>query len=123
MASSCKSLLTTVARFSDAIKNVKDNPQSKSDLAKMIADTLVNFNNALTNIVTVQGDVGARQNMLQSSKDLNSDLQLSGKEVLSQIEDLDYAEASTRLQMQSFVLSASQQSFVKVSQLSLFTYL
>jgi flagellar hook-associated protein 3 FlgL len=118
-----QSLLTTVARISDALKTVKDTPDSKAALAKTISDTLTNFSNAITNIVTVQGDVGARQNMLESSKSLNSDLELSGKEVLSQIQDLDYAEASTRLQMQSFVLSASQQSFVKVSQLSLFTYL
>lgn len=118
-----QSLLTTVARFSDAMKNVGGSQQSKDELAKIVAKTLTNFQNVITNVVSVQGDVGARQNMLESSKNLNADLQLNGKEVLSQLEDLDYAEASTRLQMQSFVLSAAQQSFVKVSQLSLFSYL
>lgn len=118
-----QSLLTTVARFSEAMKNVTDSQASKDELAKIVAKTLTNFQNVLTNIVSVQGDVGARQNTLESSKDLNADLQLNGKEVLSQLEDLDYAEASTRLQMQSFVLSAAQQSFVKVSQLNLFTYM
>jgi flagellar hook-associated protein 3 FlgL len=61
--------------------------------------------------------------MLESTKNLNSDVELNSKEVLSQLEDLDYAEASTRLQMQTFVLSAAQQSFIKISELSLFKYM
>jgi flagellar hook-associated protein 3 FlgL len=116
-------LLTTVARFSQAMKDVENTESSKKELSKIVAKTVANFENAITNIVSVQGEVGARQNMLQSSKDANADLELTGKEVLSQLEDLDYAEASTRLQMQSFVLSAAQQSFVKVSELSLFKYM
>lgn len=116
-------LLTTVSRFSEAMKNVENNDHSKNELAKIVAKTVTNLENAITNIVSVQGEVGARQNMLESSKNANADLELTGKEVLSQLEDLDYAEASTRLQMQSFVLSAAQQSFVKVSELSLFKYM
>lgn len=116
-------LLTSVSRFSEAMKKVENTPESKVELAKIIAKTLTNLQNAIDNMATAQGDVGARQNMLESTKDLHLDTELFGKVVLSQLEDLDYAEASTRLQMQTFVLSASQQSFVKISQLSLFTYL
>lgn len=116
-------LLTTVSRFSEAMKNVDNTPESKAALGVLIAKTLTNLENAITNIASVQGEVGARQNMLESSKNLNSDVQLTSNQVLSQLEDLDYAEASTRLQMQSFVLSAAQQSFVKVSELSLFKYI
>lgn len=116
-------LLTTVSRFSEAMKNLDGSQQSKDDLAKIIAKTLASFENVITNISSVQGEVGARQNMLDSTKDLNSDSELNNKEVLSQIQDLDYAEASTRLQMQTFVLSAAQQSFIKVSELSLFKFM
>jgi len=116
-------LLTTVSRFSEAMKNVTNTQNSKEDLAKIVARTLVSLENAMTNIAAVQGDVGARQNLLDSSKDLNADVELNSREILSQLEDLDYAEASTRLQMQTFVLSAAQQSFIKISELSLFKYL
>lgn len=116
-------LLTTVSRFSEAMKGLDGTQQSKDDFAKIIAKTIASFENVITNISSVQGDVGARQNMLDSTKDLNLDLELNSKEVLSQLEDLDYAEASTRLQMQTFVLSAAQQSFMKVSELSLFKYM
>lgn len=116
-------LLTTVSRFSEAMKGLNGTQQSKDDFAKIIAKTIASFENVITNISSVQGDVGARQNMLDSTKNLNLDLELNSKEVLSQLEDLDYAEASTRLQMQTFVLSAAQQSFMKVSELSLFKYM
>jgi len=116
-------LLTTVSRFSEAMKGVDGTQQSKDELAKIIAKTLTNFENVITNIASVQGDVGARQNMLESTQELNLDIELNSKIVLSQLEDLDYAEASTRLQMQSFVLSAAQQSFIKISELSLFRYM
>ena len=118
-----QSLLTTVSRFSESMKAVENTQQSKDELAKMIAKTLTNLENVMTNIASVQGDVGARQNMLESTKELNLDIELNSKIVLSQLEDLDYAEASTRLQMQTFVLSAAQQSFIKISELSLFKYM
>jgi flagellar hook-associated protein 3 FlgL len=108
-------LLTTVSRFSEAMKGLNGTQQSKDDLAKIIAKTLASFENVITTVSSVQGDVGARQNMLDSTKDLNSDIELNGKGVLSQLEDLDFAEASTRLQMQTFILSAAQQSFIKIS--------
>jgi len=116
-------LLTTVSRFSAAMKNVDGTQASKDALSKVISQTLANLDNAVSNISSAQSNVGARQNMLDSSKQINSDVQLSGQKVLSQLQDLDYAEAATRLQMQSFVLSAAQQSFVKISDLSLFKYM
>lgn len=116
-------LLTTVSRFSEAMKGVDSTQQSKDDFAKIVAKTLASLENVMTNISSVQGDVGARQNMLESTKNLNSDIELNSKEILAQLEDLDYAEASTRLQMQTFVLSAAQQSFIKISELSLFKYM
>lgn len=116
-------LLTTLSRFGEAMQYVKDDPASKLELGKVIAKTLTNLQNAMTQLSTIQGEVGARLNTLDSAKDLNLDSDLFGRKVLSQLEDLDYAEASTRLQMETFVLSAAQSSFVKVSQLTLFSYL
>ncbi len=118
-----QSLLTTLTRFSALMKNAQNNPASRQDIAAMAAKTLTNLNNAVTVVASTQSGVGARLNLLDSSKELNLDVELSTKTVLAQIEDLDYAEASTRLQMQTFVLSAAQQSFMKVSELSLFKYM
>jgi flagellar hook-associated protein 3 FlgL len=116
-------LLTTLARFSDAMRNVQDSPESKAELSEIINKTLTNLSNSVTQISEVQGEVGARLNTLESAKDLNLDTELFSKKVLSELQDVDIAEASTRLAMETLVLNAAQQSFVKVSQLTLFTYL
>lgn len=122
-ATNKQGLLTTLSRFSDAMRNVKDNPESRAELASTVAQTLTNLNNTITQISSVHGEVGARLNTLESAKDLNLDTVLFTEKVLADLEGLDIAEASTRLQMESLVLSAAQQSFVKVSQLALFNYL
>lgn len=118
-----ESILTTLSRLASAMRNVKDTPASEAELSKMIDKSLVNLTNAISTITVVQGEVGARLNTLDSSKALNLDVKLSTKTVISSLESLDYAEATTTLAMQSLVLSAAQQSFSKVSQLTLFNYL
>ncbi len=116
-------LLTTLSRFSEAMKNVKDTPESKTELAKIVAKTMTNVGNAITNTSAVQGEVGARQNTLESSRDLNLDVALFTKQTLTNLESLDVAEATIRLSMQTLTLNASQQGFAKISQLTLFSYL
>lgn len=116
-------LLTTLSRFSEAMKTVLDTPESKAKLSEIIDKTLTNLQNAVTNLTSVQGELGSRLNTLESSKELNLDITLSTKTVLAGLQDLDYGEASIQLTMQSLVLSAAQQSFSKVSQLTLFNYL
>ena len=105
------------------MKNIDNTEEGKAQFKEMVDKTLVNLNFALTNITSVHGEVGARLNTLESSKDLNLDSNVHNEKVLNDLQSLDYAEASTRLQMETFVLSAAQQSFVKVSQLTLFSYL
>jgi flagellar hook-associated protein 3 FlgL len=116
-------ILTTLSRFSQAMRAVDNTPESKAELTKVLNNVLKNLDNSISTIASVQGDLGARLNTLDASKDLNLDIEVYSKKVLSDIESLDYAEASTRLSIQSLVLSATQQSFVKISQLSLFSYL
>jgi flagellar hook-associated protein 3 FlgL len=45
------------------------------------------------------------------------------KTTRSDVEDLDYTEAITRMNKDQLALEAAQSSFAKISQLSLFKYL
>ena len=47
---------------------------------------------------------------------------LTLEETLAGIEDLDYAEALSRLSLEATTLEAAQQSFVRTQQLSLFNF-
>jgi len=77
----------------------------------------------MSRILEVQADLGARMNSIDSTRNLHVDLELQAQEVLSKVRDLDFAEAVSRLSFQSFLLEAAQQSFVRVSGLSLFNAL
>ncbi len=78
---------------------------------------------SLEKIITTQSSVGVRLKVLDSQQAFNEDFSLNMKTVLSSTEDLDYAEAITRLNAQTLSLQVAQQAFSQVKQLSLFNYL
>ncbi|MGN0921688.1 MAG: flagellar hook-associated protein FlgL [Cellvibrio sp.] len=118
-----ESILTTLSRMAQAMRAVENNSESKAELSKMVSKSVTNLTNAISNITVMQGEVGARLNTIESSKALNLDVKLSTQTVISSMESLDYADATIQLKMQTLVLEAAQQSFSKVSQLTLFNYL
>jgi flagellar hook-associated protein 3 FlgL len=92
-------------------------------LGDLISETLDNLESSQTNISTVRAKIGARLNTLQSSSDLQDGLGLVNKQVLSEVRDLDYASAISQLTQENLVLQAAQQSFAKISGLTLFNFL
>ena len=54
---------------------------------------------------------------------LSDDVRLVSQEVLSELSDVDFAEAVSRLSLQTFLLEAAQQSYTTISRLSLFNQL
>ena len=68
-------------------------------------------------------DVGARMNQVDMQIDLIDENVLRLKTTLSEVQDLDYTEAVTRMNKQMMALQASMSSFSKISQLSLFDYI
>jgi flagellar hook-associated protein 3 FlgL len=92
-------------------------------LGDLISETLDNLESSQTNISTVRAKIGARLNTLQSSSDLQDGLGLVNKQVLSEVRDLDYAAAISQLTQENLVLQAAQQSFAKISGLTLFNFL
>ncbi len=116
-------VLTTLARFSAAMKQVDGTQESKEFMSQMVADTLNNTNNIQTSILETTAELGARLNTLESTKELHLDTDLVSREIMSDLRDLDYAEAASRLASQTLVLEAAQATFVRVSQLTLFSRL
>ena len=93
---------------------------TQAEYDALIAETLVNLDNAQESIILKQTELGGRLNAVESTTAFLEDSELYTKEIRSQLQDVDYAEAISNLSFQSFVLQAAQQSFAQVSQLSLF---
>lgn len=86
-------------------------------------NTVGDLGNAIDHIVNAQANLGPRINNLDEQSSINDTFKLQIQENLSSVQDLDYAEAVSRLNLQLVGLQASQQAFVKIQNLSLFNFL
>lgn len=84
---------------------------------------LAELDGALDHVLLQRARVGSRLNLVESQTQANDAFKLTATETLSTVQDLDYAEATTRLQTQQVVLEAAQQSYIKIQGLSLFKFL
>ena len=88
------------------------------------------MNNALESIdratghfLDVRAEIGVRLSRLDNQEDVNESAKLQVERSLSSIQDLDYGEAINQLNTKLFALEAAQQTYVRITQLSIFNYL
>ena len=113
-------IFKTIDNIIYAVKNFgNDSPR----LSYEIGIGLSNLESAQINFSRVHSIIGASLNVTESQLDIQADFQLMTREVLSQIEDLDYAKAISDLTQATFILEAAQKSFIHIQSLSIFNYL
>jgi flagellar hook-associated protein 3 FlgL len=88
-----------------------------------ISTGLDSLDQMISNLTYALAEVGADQNVVQSQLDVLGETALRLKSTLSNIEDLDYAEAVTRMNKEMMAMEAAMGSFAKISGLSLFDYI
>jgi flagellar hook-associated protein 3 FlgL len=86
-------------------------------------DILSDLDSAMDNFGTIRAKVGARLNAIDAQVDANDAFMLNVEKTLSEVTDLDYAEAVSRYNQQLVALEAAQQSYARLQNLSLFNYL
>jgi flagellar hook-associated protein 3 FlgL len=101
----------------DLITAVKSGTQA--DMQRSIAE----MDHMHQGMALATADVGARMNKVDTQMALIDETVLRLKTTLSDVEDLDYTEAVTRMNKQMLSLEAAMSSFSKVSQLNLFDYI
>ncbi len=118
-----QSITDTIYRLMDGLNNLEDNPEDSATLENLLEDTLNNLAFAQSSISQVRSEVGARLNVLENTASLAADVDIVSKSVLSKLSDVDFAEAVSRLSLESFLLETAQQSYAKIQNLSLFNKL
>jgi flagellar hook-associated protein 3 FlgL len=98
-------------------------PADQTALTSGLATARSNISLALDNILTVRASAGSRLNELTGLESLGEDRGVQYARSLSELQDVDYTQAITQLSQQQIALEAAQQSFAKISALSLFNYL
>ncbi len=115
-----QSVTDTLYRLAYGLNNLEDTPDDANTLTTLIADSLTNLDYALATVSRTQSQIGARLNVVDNTRSLSADITLVNQQVLSELQDVDLAEAVSRMSMQTTLLEAAQKSYTTISQLSLF---
>jgi len=84
---------------------------------------VTNLDQALDQALTQRADVGVRLREIDASNGAGEEFGLQYQSARSKLQDVDYAKAVSDLSREQLSLQAAQQSFARVTQLSLFDYL
>ncbi|MCP4299801.1 MAG: flagellar hook-associated protein 3 [Gammaproteobacteria bacterium] len=115
-------VFSVVDQISTALEQGATGPAEQAALNNSINAGLLNIDQAIGNVLDVRIQVGSRLAAIENQVDSNGAFELTLRETLANIEDLDYAEALSRLSLEVTTLEAAQQSFVRTQSLSLFNY-
>ena len=116
-------IFTTVQNLVNTLNTQVDNPADRGQLNTDVGRALSEVSLAIGNILDIRASIGGRLNAVDTQQAVSADVELQVEERLSQLRDLDFAEAISRLNLEVTALQAAQQSFVKIQGLSLFNFL
>ena len=85
--------------------------------------SLDQIDRAMDQFLGFRARTGARLNALDNQEKINGAMLIQLEKTRSVVEDLDYAEAASRLSRESVTLQAAQQAFVKIQDLNLFNFI
>lgn len=120
--SAFQDVFSMVDQIATALEQGATDPASQADINNAINAGIQNIDQAIGNVLDVRIQVGSRLAAIENQVDSNGAFKLNYQDTLASIEDLDYAEALSRLSLEVTTLEAAQQSFIRTQSLSLFNY-
>ena len=109
--------------LTDLIAGLTDPSLSQQDYEQVLADAMTQLDNGKNKVSLTQAGLGGRLNTAEKITQSNSDLDVNNKASRADLIELDMAEAITELTKQETALQASQATFGRLANLSLFDYL
>lgn len=106
-----------------ALETPAGNGAQRAQLNSNVGQRIADVDSALSHIIDVRGEIGARVRALDQQDSLSADFAVHLNTTLSSVRDLDYADALSRLSQEMLGLDAAQQTFARTQDLSLFKYL
>ena len=88
-----------------------------------IGASLANLDQGLERVVGVRSEVGARLSAIDQATATRESEAIDLQSLLSDLRDVDYAEAISRLNQQYTGLQAAQAAYTRIAQMSLFDFL
>ena len=121
--SDVRDVFATIQDAVDVLEGFASGTTSTALLHNRLNEGLDNLDQSLSHLLDHRAGVGARMNSLDTQQDVHETNVIQLKESISSLEDLDYAEAVTELNLRLTALQAAQQAYIKIQNISLFQYL
>jgi len=118
-----ESIFKTISDLIAALKASAMVGANPANLTNSLSRGINNLDNALNNVLATRATLGLRLQEIDSLQVAGEDMGLQFKQTLSKLQDTDYNKAISDLTQQNMSLQAAQKSFVKVTELSLFSFI
>jgi flagellar hook-associated protein 3 FlgL len=104
-------------------KNDTGTAADENATSKLTGEDLNQISDAITNLLRIRSEVGAKENRMDAAKEKNEDENFNMTELLAKTEDIDITEKYMEYATMQTVYTASLQTSAKVMQPSLLDYL
>lgn len=118
-----ESIFATVDKLVALTATPVANDADKAKLGADLGAVLQQLTQGIDHVLGVRAEIGSRLSAIDVADEARSSFDVENQTLLSQLRDVDYAEAITRMNREMLALQAAQQSYTRLSQLSLFNYL
>lgn len=116
-------MFTTLSNLAATLESSTTTQADQAQFNSQMATALQQLDQAGDHLLTVRAEVGTRLSAIDGAQEALVDRKVELESTTSQLRDLDYAEALSRMNQQLVGLQAAQASYSKIAQLSLFDYL
>ncbi|MDZ4965115.1 flagellar hook-associated protein 3, partial [Clostridium perfringens] len=94
-----------------------------NESSKVTNENLKTMDETISNLLKIRAEVGSKQNRMESAGNQNEEQNFNLKDILSQTEDIDFAEKNIQATVAQSVYMASLQVSAKIIQPSLLDFL
>jgi flagellar hook-associated protein 3 FlgL len=98
-------------------------PSDRAVFQEQIGHSIADLDQNLARVLSVRAEVGSRLSAIDNATAAREIEYIDLQQLLSDLRDVDYAEAISKLNQEYAGLQAAQQAYTKISQLSLFDYI
>jgi flagellar hook-associated protein 3 FlgL len=98
-------------------------PSDRAIFQQEIGANIADLDQGLSRVISVRAEVGSRLSAIDNATQARESEAIDLQQLLSDLRDVDYAVAISRLNQEYARLQAAQAAYTKISQLSLFDYL
>jgi flagellar hook-associated protein 3 FlgL len=116
-------LFTTLDHLATTLESSTVTQAERARFNSEMGKALAQIEQSNDHLLSVRAQIGVRLSATEGAQEALADRKIELESTTSQLRDLDYAEAITRMNQQLVGLQAAQASYSQISQLSLFDYL